>query len=347
LELNVDYSSRRYYEKIILFLAVLLSAVLAFGSPIQDGGKIEVKVLVISLFEVDEPGGDSPGEFQNWYENYLTGAASYEIKGAALDFKGKPYPLWVNRDGVAGTVAGMGKANASATLTTLLSDRRFDWTNTYILISGCGGGPVDRTTLGDVIWAYDLVDWDLGNHFVYGDVGEDGPFFVHRESYDSSALVHLNKGLVDWAFSLSKNTALTDTDAAKASRVKYQDAKTPAVRTGTSLTGDDYWHGSTARKHVEELMSNYRTEGPYMASQMEDNSFGVVATRFGKLDRLLVLRDSVNYDSEYPGGDAISTLRDYSGAFAIGMKNNYLVGSVVVNELVKNWSQYKTSVPRN
>jgi purine nucleoside permease len=118
--------------------------------------------------------------------------------------------------------------------------------------------------------------------------------------YDSSALVHLNKGLVDWAFSLSKNTALTDTDEAKAARVKYQDAKTPAVRTGTSLTGDDYWHGSTARKYAEELMSNYQTEGPYMAAQMEDNAFGVVATRFGKLDRLLVLRDSVNSIQNIP-----------------------------------------------
>jgi nucleoside phosphorylase len=35
----------------------------------------------------------------------------------------------------------------------------------YIFSTGCAGGPVERTTLGDVVVSTKLVDFDMGHHF--------------------------------------------------------------------------------------------------------------------------------------------------------------------------------------
>ena len=328
---------------LVMALALCCAAAAVFaGGGGEHGRPLPVKALVIAMFEVGDFGGDFAGEFQHWYEGYFLDAAAYEVRGL-------PNPLFVNKDGVAGTVAGMGKANAAATLSVILSDSRFDFSKTYILSSGCSGMPQVRGTMGDVVWAYELVDVDLGHSWAESDRSAGmTATFLRSESYDSSGYIVLNEKLVDWALSVSRNVSLLDDPAAAAYRAHYgpeEAAETPSVRSGISLTGDNYWHGVNAYKHAEEVAASYQPKTSYMVTQMEDNALGVVAARFGKLDRLLVCRDVVNYDQPYPGITVLESLAASSGAFSIGMRNGFLVGSAVINELVENWDRYADTIP--
>jgi purine nucleoside permease len=328
-----------------MVLALFCAAALVFAEGVREGGAgkpIQVKALVIAMFEVGEFGGDFAGEFQHWYERYFVDAPAYEVKGL-------PNPLFINKDGVAGTVAGMGKANAATTLSVILSDPRFDFSKTYILSSGCSGMPPSRGTLGDVVWAYELVDVDLGHSWAESDrpAGVTATY-LRSEGYDRTGYLMLNEKLVDWAISVSKDVPLLDDPAAATYRANYGPAEAeekPSVRSGISLTGDNYWHGVNANKHAEEVVVAYKTKTSYMVTQMEDNALGVVASRFGKLDRLLVCRDVVNYDQPYQGQTVLESLDADSGAFSIGMRNGFLVGSVVIDEIVKNWDSYADRSP--
>jgi purine nucleoside permease len=67
-----------------------------------------------------------------------------------------------------------------------------------------------------------------------------------------------------------------------------------------STTHKTYLHphskGSSA--HADVVSAVYGA-GTYMVTQMEDNAFGVVALNENKLDRLIVVRDVVNFDQPY------------------------------------------------
>lgn len=326
-------------------LTMLLLVVFAIGAVFAQGAveTIPVKVLVLNMFEVGEYSGDFAGEFQHWYEQYLDGAQSYDVQGF-------PNPLFVNDSGVAGAVTGMGKAEAASSLTAILSDNRFDFSETYIIVSGCSGTPPARGTLGDVIWATELVDYELGHGWVESDtpVGIKGTF-LKDDSYAEAGYIMLNKTLVDWAFDITKDIELADDPKAAAYRALYGPeaaAKTPSVRTGVSVTADCYWHGPNSSLRADEVTKAYGA-GTYMVTQMEDNSFGVVARRFGLLDRLLVCRDVVNFDQPHDGQTVLESLNASSGAFSIGMLNGFRVGSAVVDELIGNWEVYADRIPGN
>lgn len=88
-----------------LLVAVLLfPAMLAFA---EGDAPIEIKVLILPKFEVDELAGDFPGEAQYYYEAYCDGGDAYDIKGGFEDNK-----LYV-KDGVALYVTSMGKVNTA------------------------------------------------------------------------------------------------------------------------------------------------------------------------------------------------------------------------------------------
>lgn len=323
--------------KVALVMAVVfVVAVTALvGQPVRE--QQEIKVLVLGMFEVGENKGDFAGEFQYFYEAYLDGATAYQLNEM-------PLTLYVGKDGVAGAIAGMGKAQAAATLTTILGDERFDFSKAYIVISGCAGMSPDRGTLGDVVWADELVDIELGHAWKESDNPQGSKTnFLRSEGYDRSGYIKLNTDLVDWAFNLTKDTPLFDDPEAVAYRANYspQEAlEKPAVRRGVSVTGDSYWHGAGYSKHADDVTAVYGA-GTYMVTQMEDNAFGVVALNYNKLDRLLVVRDVVNYDQPYPGQTVLESLDASSGAFAIGMKNGFAVASVVIDELIANWDRYR------
>lgn len=138
----------------------LASAGAARAEPIQ------VKVFVGSMFEIGENSGDRAGEYQHWYERYWQDAEANEVPGAFA-------PVHCNDEGVCGSVLGMGKVNASASMQAILLNPDYDFSEAYYLITGVAGTPPTRGTIGDVVWGSWLIDYDLGHRWA-PEEGEPG-----------------------------------------------------------------------------------------------------------------------------------------------------------------------------
>jgi purine nucleoside permease len=314
---------------LLLIVATVFSATI-FAEGVYE--KKEVKVLEISMFEVGDNSGDFAGEFQHFYENY------FENQSTEYSIKGFPGTLYLNDDGVAGIVAGMGKAQAAASLTAVLSDDRFDFSNTYIVVSGCGGAAPYRATLGDVVIATSLVDYELGHAWTQSDIPEGtSETFMRSNGYDRSAYTELNSSLIDSIKNVVKDVDLVDCDDAIAYRALYnQDASVkPSIQYGISVTGDSYWHGSGASAHADEVVSAYTDSDYYYVTQMEDGAFGVVAKNFNLENNLIIVRDIVNFDQPHEGQTVTESLDASSGAFSIGMSNGFTVASTIIDNLIK------------
>lgn len=324
----------RYKKTLSVLFLCLFFAAPVFAEPIP------VKVMVLSMFEVGENSGDFAGEFQHWYMEYFGEAQSFDVKGAAS-------PIFVNKDGVAGTVTGMGKARAAATLMAILQDPRFNFEKTYFITSGCAGVAPEAGTLGDVFICDWVVDYDLGHDWKESD-GEPGQStFLRKESYQDNAVLKLNEKLARWAMFLAKDVSLEDAEKAQEYRKLYpqENARSaPSVRTGSSVTGDNYWHGKAASRQAAEICGYYKA-APYGVAQMEDNAFAIVLRAMGALDRYLVIRDVVNFDQPHPGQTVIESLKTSSGGFSIGMINGHRAGSVVVKHILNNWDTWEKGVP--
>ena len=107
---------------LILLLAIMFTL---SGCSLQSKDKkIPVQVLIIPKFEVGENAGDFPGEAQYFYEECLDGGDVFEIdcmpEGNQLYYK----------DGVAMFLAGQGKVSTALGTSAVLSDERFDFSDT-------------------------------------------------------------------------------------------------------------------------------------------------------------------------------------------------------------------------
>ena len=123
-------------------LALLVAALLIVCASLALAEPVAIKALILPKFESGEMAGDFPGEAQYYYEGYCEGGESYDIVGC-------PNPLYV-KDGVALCVTGMGKVNSAMTLQAILMDDRFDFSNAYIISTGCAGSAVEYGVMGDV-----------------------------------------------------------------------------------------------------------------------------------------------------------------------------------------------------
>lgn len=317
---------------VAIIATIATTSIFAEGYSETQETKQEIKVLVFGMFEVGENEGDFAGEFQHFYENYFVDSTSYDIDGLIE-------PLYVNKDGVAGTIAGMGKAQAASTLTAILSYPKFDFTNTYIVISGCSGIDPNVGTLGDVVIASSLVDYELGNSWSESDNPEDADDsrFIRSTSYDNSGYFVCNEDLVQWALDITKNIELVDSEDAASYRALYNQNESvkPSIYSGISVTGDSYWHGESSAYHAQKVCEAYDADGVYTVTQMEDNAFGVVAKNFNLADKLIVIRDAVNFDRPHEGQSVTESLNSSSGAFSIGMTNGFLVSKAIIDALIE------------
>lgn len=326
----------KYTRSLRITLVFVLLLVLFSGIASASEKGVEVKMLVLSMFEVGENSGDFAGEFQHWYEKYFDGARAFEITG-------NPYPLYINADGVAGTVTGMGKARAAATLTAILTDPRFDLGNTFFMVSGCAGGPPSRTTLGSVVLCDAVVDYELGHSWKESDGVEGEPTFMVMDDMKEMGYFKLNPDLITRASELMAGVELEDSSRAAFYRLLYNEKEArskPSVQRGVSVTSDSYWHGKGSSWTANDVCSAYGA-GTYMVTQMEDSAFAVVLKAFGKLERMFVVRDVVNFDQPHPGQTVKESLSTSSGGFSIGMTNGFRVGSAIVDNIISDWDSWK------
>lgn len=75
----------------------------------------------------------------------------------------------------------------------------------------------------------------------------------------------------------------------------------PQVLRGTALTGDNFWKGKYDHLNALRITETYGCADPFAVTEMEDLAVGLAVRRLGLLDRLIILRVSVNMDM-FPAG---------------------------------------------
>ena len=149
----------------VLFLGILPTTTYA-----QTLRPTEIKVVVISMFEIGADTGDVPGEYQYWVER--------EHLDQIIPFPQGYHDLRLNpQTGVLGLLTGIGTARATASVMALGLDPRFDLTHAYFLVAGIAGIDPHVGSLGSAVWADYIVDGDLGHEI---DAREIPPNLANR-----------------------------------------------------------------------------------------------------------------------------------------------------------------------
>ena len=331
----------------VLLVLMMLVAVIPTALADAEDAPIEIKVLILPKFEAGEMSGDFPGEAQYYYEGYVEGGEAYDIVGGFENNQ-----LYV-KDGVALYVTGMGKVNSALSLQAVLMDDRFDFSNAYILSTGCAGSAFEYGVMGDVFVITAAVDYDLGHHADPRELtSERTTTWFHDESYDSASVKILNQELMEKVYNLVKDVKVETTDKTRAfMAAAFPEAdwatRDPQVLRGTTITGDNYWKGAYDHANAVLMTETYGCPDAYALTEMEDVALAVVADRMGMLDRFIIIRDSVNTDAFMNGAipeslwdpnfeDSLASEESVESAdiFATAMKNNFAVGSVVVDAIV-------------
>ncbi len=327
---------------LINILAAYAVALTSTGAALAE--PIQVKVFVGSMFEIGENTGDRAGEYQHWYERYWKDAEASEVLGAFA-------PVHCNDDGVCGSVLGMGKVNASASIQAILLNPDYDFSNAYYLITGVAGTPPSKGTIGDVVWGSWLIDYDLGHRWA-PEEGEPGaPVFMPRKGYEDYRVHQLNPDLVAWGVHLSSGVELKDSEEARTYRMRYPDEAaqaTPSVKVGTHMTGDTFFHGPGLSAEAQYMAELYGADD-YLVTEMEDNAIAQVIKRLHGTDRIAAIRGSVNFDQGNPSETTLQHLDpapgETAGGFAETVENIALVGTPLVDHIVSEWETWKDGVP--
>jgi len=319
----------------------------------------------VAMFEVGADSGDAPGEFQFWVER--------EKLDRVIPLPAGAHDVRANADGsIIGVVTGVGNASAAATITALGCDPRFDLRRSYWLVAGIAGTDPADASLGSAAWAEYVVEGDLGHEIDareippdwttgYVPLRRDVPYEPpHRAETDTPGQVyHLDAGLVDWAFDLTKNVPLADNDQMARRRAAYTDhpnaQRPPFVLKGDVMASATFWHGRLLDRWANDWV-RYFTDGKgnFVMTAMEDaGTLRALTnlTRAGRVDvrRTLVLRTASNYDSQWPGATAAESMAGeklgvYS-AYRPALEAAYVVGSRVAHALIDGWGSYEGSPP--
>src|SRR5580704_7558109 len=328
-------------------LSILAS--LAVACAAAEEKPIAVKVVVVTMFERGADTGDEPGEFQNWVE--------HEKLDRVIPFPQGFHDLRMNHDGVLGTVTGVGTAKAAASIMALGLDPRFDLRKAYWLVAGIAGIDPADGSLGSAAWAEWVVDGDLSHEIDAREIPPDWktgyiplrkskPYELPRPP-DEGEFYHLNPALVEWAYQLTKDVKLDDTEAMRKRREQFDSPnarRPPFVLKGDTLSSMTFWHGKLLNQWANDWVK-YHTEGKgnYVTTAMEDTGTLQALTflsKVGRVDinRVLVLRTASDFDQPVPGKTAADSLAQnkighYTG-YLPALEAAWRVGSVVVSSLV-------------
>ena len=260
---------------LIMLNCICLSGILhAQSAP----APIRVKVVVVTMFEQGEDTGDTPGEFQLWVER--------EHLDQILPLPAGNRHVRMNKDGVLGLVTGMGTAKSAASIMAVGLDPRFDFSKAYWIVAGIAGGDPADVSVGSAVWADHVVDGDLsfeidarqipeGWQAGYVPLWKTKPYESPTNSTDGEVYT-LNPALVGWAYRLTQNVHLADTDGLRKSRARFEGfpnaQKPPFVARGDTLSASTFWHGSKMDEWAN-AWTRYFTggQGNYMTSAMEDS----------------------------------------------------------------------------
>ena len=357
----------------MILAAALNAAALRAATP----EPIAVPVMVITTYETGKDRGDTPGELQFWAERQDLGQ---EIRVPGVD-----HPVLTNGKGLYAMVSGT-TSRCAVQIMALGADPRFDLTHTYFVLSGIGGGFPKVMSLGSAVWvqrvldgnpAFEIdsreipADWSSG--LVAIGAKRPGQGSANVDSVPDAGIsdnasegigaiaFKLNPSLVKWAFDLTKDVQIPDSESLRAFGRSFQGypmaQRPPSVIMGDSIASDRFFHGDLMARWAADWDRIYtRGEGTLAISDCEDAGACIALqrlARMGKVDfkRILVLRTACNYTVPPTGvtaekslfGDTIS---DSSGvAYITALEADYRVGSVVVEKLLQGRDLYRDKTP--
>jgi purine nucleoside permease len=318
-------------------------------------------VVVVAMIELGNDIGDRPGEFQYWVER--------KKLDRVLPFPQGYRDLRLNDEGVLGVVTGVGTARAAATIMALGMDPRFDLTKAYWVVAGIAGVDPADASLGSAVWAEWVVDGDLAHEIDAREIPGDWktgyvplrrsvPYEPPKEKADTAEVFRLDPTLVEWAYRLTKDTVLPETEQMRTERALYSGAiarRPPFVLKGDTLSSGTFWIGKRLNEWANDWVA-YHTDGQgrYVTTAMEDT--GTLQSlmwlgRAGRVDarRVLVLRTGSDFDVPPPGRTAAEALAltkiGQYAAFQPALESAYRVGAVVVDALLANWEKYRDTLP--
>src|SRR5580698_1343646 len=282
---------------LILSIFLIAGGLCAFAAP----RRIPVKVVVVAMFEVGQDTGDAPGELQYWVERDHLDQV-YPLPAAY-------HGLRMNRSGELAVLTGQGTAHAAATIMALGLDPRFDLSHAYWLIAGIAGGSPQRISLGSAAWAHWVVDADLAYEIDAREIPADWttgyiplrkarPFEPPAAPQENQAY-EVNPSLAEWAFNLTRNIPLADSDKLKTVRSEFDDAaalQPPHVVMGDEISSSTYWHGKLMDAWATQWMDYFTGgKGTFVTTAMEDTGTLLALKGLadaGRVDwnRVLVLR---------------------------------------------------------
>lgn len=220
-------------------------------------------------------------------------------------------PVLCTADGIGVVPTGVGTISAATTTAAIAASAAIDLDAATIISAGIAGGPPDRVSVGSVVVASSIVDWDNKLRFD-PTTGDDSPPIRPNPYNTERAVIDLNRDLVDEAADAITSVDIKDVVAEAADAVDLQVAP-PTVEVGTNLCGDELFHGDaiaeTAASFVDTL-----GRGPYLATEMEDMGTAVALDRFGLLDRYLSVRAISNHDRPTDGSEGVESASLAAGA---------------------------------
>jgi len=322
---------------------------------------IQIKVVVVAMFERGEDTGDVPGEYQLWVER--------EHLDQILPMPAGYHHLRMNNDGVLGLLTGVGTAKAAASVMALGLDPRFDLSKAYWLVAGIGGGAPSEVSLGSAVWVDRVLDGDLAYEIDarqipdnwatgYVPLGKATPY-EQPVNEKPAGIFSLNLDLTAWAFWLTHDFPLADSEDLKKYRARYAGfpnaLRPPFVLRGDQVSSSTFWHGSKLEDWAKEWVKYYTAgKGNYVVCAMEDSGT-LQSLQFlnqaGRVDlqRVLVLRTVSNYDREPPGISAAESLKSMAGgnysAYFQSLEAAETVGDKVVREIVAHWDERYRKLP--
>ncbi|MBP1986922.1 purine nucleoside permease [Halolamina salifodinae] len=272
---------------------------------------------------------DGSGELGRWIDGYGEFEREVSVPGA-------PTAIRVTDHGVGVTATGMGPTHAAASTTAYLLSDAVNPETTYFLTAGVAGVSPHAGTVGSVVLADHIVNWDAKKRYGKGTS-------VEPWGFGPAHAYELDRGLVDAAEDAARGVDLEDTPDARAHRERYTAAPAvdaPAIERGTSVAGADFWYGHTLANEVDSLV-DYHGAGSYATTECEGFGSAVACDRFQALDRYLSVRAASNFDRPPQDEDAAGEWRLKGPAF----RNAYRVGRVIADEIAKNWADWRDGPP--
>jgi len=358
----------RFYRRGLAALVFIMAAVAgpALAAPVQSTGAkpIEVRVVIVTTWEVFDKGRDVAGELHAWLTRWpFTKALPFAVGEHALEYDPKRHVLVI--------LTGMATARAASQIMALGTDPRFNLSHAYWIVAGTAGVDPKTASVGSAAWARWVVDGDLTQEIDPRDMpagwptgivpyGRTTPYQApapdgHMD--DGNIVYALNPKLVDWAYAQTKDVKLPDDAVIGALRAPYAGpgGQPPFVLEGDALMSARFWYGDHLNDWAERWVPYWTGgKGVFVMSAEEDTGIMQALTYLAKggradLNRVLILRAASDYTLAPPGMSAadfmVKESQDNFPGTPAALDSLYRVAAPVAQALADHWSQTRDAPP--